>query len=40
MTNYNTNRVEGIVFDQDGKERYKIEGFYTGEICAKCLQTN
>ena len=37
ISNYYTNRVEGVVFDQDGSERYKIEGYYTKTIIAKCL---
>ena len=26
-----------LFFDQDGQKRYKIEGFYAGEISARIL---
>ena len=31
-SDFYTNRVEATVFDPNGKESYKLEGYYTGEI--------
>lgn len=39
-SNYYTNRIEAKIFDQNGNEIYKIDGYYNGEIYAHNLKTN
>jgi oxysterol-binding protein-related protein 3/6/7 len=39
-SNWYTNRVDATIFDANGAEKYKLEGWYTKDIIAKNLETD
>ena len=39
ISNYYTNRVESVIKDQDGVEKYRLDGYYTSELIATNLET-